>query len=330
MSVGWLSPSSLSTARQCLRRFHAENVLRRREPPGPEAVLGTFVHRVLEMLVCERRDDRTIETARRLANSEWPEFKTSPDFLRLELNRRDTLEFAGQAIAAVHRALELIPLDRLTVLGIEQRFDVTLDGVPMHGIVDLVVRDEDGLLAPNPDGRRVDLIDYKTGAVPVTVGRASRFDDEKEAEKLVQAHIYNAAAAQLYNVPVADVVGQLVYIGEDVGILFADPADTPTVIAAVAETWETVKAADVGPGPWPATPGPLCGWCPHIAWVNEDGGHDFCPEGLAYAFNKIGSRWGWTARKTGLPTPAAATIAALDPEVLAAARRVAAVAAAAG
>ena len=317
-----LSPSSLSTARQCLHRYWCQYVLRHKEAPGPEAVRGTLSHRILEVLAAQPDGQRDLDRARKLANAEWPAFRDHPDFQRLELTRDAAREFTGDAIAAVGRALELHPLNGRDILAAEQRFELHLNGVKVHGVMDLVERPADPVLRDH--GYQVLVTDYKTGKVPVSVGRLSKYDrkldgspapqEDSEAEKLVQAHIYNAAARQLYEVPnQRQVVAQLLYIGPDVGVLHADPDGTRQALDGMKTTWQQIKAAEED-GYWPATVGPLCGWCPHMVWDNGDGTYQFCGEGLAYALKRLAGRYGWTKYGTNDPVPAAKAIAALPPE----------------
>ena len=318
-----VSPSSINMARQCMRRYWFQYVLRHKEPPGPEAVRGTLSHRILELLAAQPDGQRDLDRARKLANSEWPAFKDHPDFQRLRLTRDQAREFTGEAIASVGRALDIYPLNGRDIIGPEVRFELHLNGVKVHGVMDLVERPSDPILRDH--GFQVMVTDYKTGKVPCSVGRQSKYDrkldgspappEDSEAEKLVQAHIYNAAARQLYEVPNQRQVGaQLLYIGPDTGVLHAPPSETRQVMDGVKTTWKQIKAAEED-GYWPASTGPLCGWCPHLVWDNGDGTFDFCGEGLAYAFRRIESRWGWTKYDTNEPVPAAVTIRGLDPEV---------------
>lgn len=678
-----VSPSSLATARQCMRRYWFQYVLRHKEPPGPEAVRGTLSHRILELLAAQPDGQRDLDRARKLANAEWATFKEDPDFLRLALTRDAAREFTGEAIAAVGRALELHPLNGRDILAAEHRFELHLNGVKVHGVMDLVERPSDPVLrdhgyqvfvtdykglaldtplptatgwttmgdvavgdmllgadgnptkvigksqvrhrpcyridfgdgssvvcddehlwdvvtyhgsAPKtidtdelhyrntrgaqmhvlpplplllpeadlpiepylfgtwlgdgdsrsgvitcgrqdvealvaelerrghrcrlrPEGRSVKvtvtrpaerlcrrghersarsdctwcnnnraaakllpewnvplgtqlrregllgmsgskrippvflrasveqrmellrgLMDsdgswnpqrrqgifwntnkaladgvaelvalmgwrlsrwtdgykhlvqfrpagtrnpfslprkaeqvvfagvgrseksinrtirrvtpvasvptqcvevdapdslylcgermvptHNSGKVPCSVGRLSKYDrkldgtpapaEDGEAEKLLQAHIYNAAARLVYEVPNQRQVGaQLLYIGQDVGVLHAVPSETRQAMDQVKTTWQQIKAAEED-GHWPASTGPLCGWCPHLVWDNGDGTFDMCGDGLAYAFRRIESRWGWTKYGTNEPVPAAVTIRGLAPEV---------------
>lgn len=140
---------------------------------------------------------------------------------------------------------------------------------------------------------------------------ADRNYPDRVAEKMVQPHIYNAAAKADFNVErQQDVCGQLVFIGEQPARMVAHPSDTGRVVRTVRDTWAQVQAAQDDKW-WPANPGPLCGWCEQAVWRQPDGTIDFCPEGMRYAFSKMDGPYGWTKRGSSEPTPTAVTINAL-------------------
>lgn len=331
------SPSSLAVARQCLHRYRCEYVMRHRPPSGVEAVRGTLSHRVLELLAAEPDGERDGCRARKLANQEWPAFRETPDFQQLGLTAAECRTFTGEAIAAVDRALELWPLNGRDIIGAETRFDLTINGIQVRGVIDLVERPSDPVL--RRDDIHVFVTDYKSGRPPLSVGRQAKWDrklwhpaagpppaepeHDSEADKLIQAHIYNAAARQMFEVPnQRQVAAQLLYIGPDVAVLHAPGEHTRQTIDQVKTTWRSIQQAEED-GWWPATVGPLCGYCPHMIWDNGDGTHEFCGPGLRYAFNRLDSEWGWTKYGTNEPVPAAVTIRQLDPDTRRAARQAA-------
>jgi len=54
------SPSSAGTYRQCPRRWRFRYVQKLPDPPGEPALLGTFAHRVLELLCSDPAPERTV------------------------------------------------------------------------------------------------------------------------------------------------------------------------------------------------------------------------------------------------------------------------------
>ena len=58
------SPSSAGLWKQCPRRWRYRYVEKLPDPPGIPALIGTFAHRVLELLCNEPATDRTVDRAR--------------------------------------------------------------------------------------------------------------------------------------------------------------------------------------------------------------------------------------------------------------------------
>ena len=81
-----LSPSSASTFRQCPRRWKHRYIDRMPDPKGIPALIGTFVHRVLEDLLAHEASERTIDTARGLARTLWSEVADDDDYRALALD----------------------------------------------------------------------------------------------------------------------------------------------------------------------------------------------------------------------------------------------------
>ena len=81
-----LSPSSASTFRQCPRRWKFRYIDHLPDPKGVPALLGTFVHRILEELMLVGASERTNQFARNVARKIWPEVADDPDFKALLLD----------------------------------------------------------------------------------------------------------------------------------------------------------------------------------------------------------------------------------------------------
>ena len=65
-----LSPSSATLFTQCPRRWRLRYIDRIAEPAGAAAVIGTFAHRVLEVLLGEAPEHRTQDRAKLIATTE--------------------------------------------------------------------------------------------------------------------------------------------------------------------------------------------------------------------------------------------------------------------
>lgn len=316
-TIDHLSPSALSTAEQCMYRYWNTYVMGRREPTKVPTEVGTFAHEILEHLAQEPDGTRDLDRAKKIAAARWPDYAATWAFQSLRLDPQAVKAFKWQAIRAVECLLHEHPLNGLHVVATEQSFKENLSGTPLHGKIDLTVATDTGGL---------EVIDYKTGAFPASglarslkesggrekYGRHLELVWKSEREKLKQAHVYVAATRKLHGVE--DVTAKLVYCKPgDSGVLIADPADTRMVMHDVRHTWQAIQAHQEA-GDFPHNPGPLCGWCPFLAWPNGDGTFEFCPAGVGYARRKMDRPWPWTKRGTDELAPAVVTIRGLDPE----------------
>ena len=150
------SPSSAGTYRQCPRRWRFRYVQKLPDPPGEPALLGTFAHRVLELLCGDPAPERTIERARKLARQVWPETAESLDFQALQLDDASQRDFRWRAWTAIQGLWSLEDPADVEVRATEQKVSANLDGVPFFGIVDRLDVDADGLV----------ITDYKSGKAP--------------------------------------------------------------------------------------------------------------------------------------------------------------------
>lgn len=248
-----LSPSSASLFAQCPRRWRYRYVEHVIEPPGEAALVGTFVHRVLEVLFAEAPEHRTVERAKVIAREVWPETAGHPDYVALGLDEAGARRFRWYgwiAVEAVFDMLDLETPDQVEVHATEQRVTATIGGVPFLGIVDRLDRARDGLV----------VTDYKSGKAPST-----RFREDK----LDQVLLYAAAVAESEGE--APVRARLVYLGSTVVGVDATRDRVDGAVERLRTTWDALQvAADTDE--FAPKPGPLCGWCPHVA---------SCPEGRA-------------------------------------------------
>ena len=67
------------------------------DPKGEAAVLGTFVHQILEDLLSLDPNERSIDAARAVARKLWDETRNDDDFLSLSLSQDQTTSFKWNA-----------------------------------------------------------------------------------------------------------------------------------------------------------------------------------------------------------------------------------------
>lgn len=251
-----LSPSSASTFEQCARRWRFRYVERLPDPPGVPALVGTFVHRVLEELMAASPADRTVEHARTMARQLWPEIDEHPAWLALELDDDAARRVRWDAWRLLESYFRLEDPSTVEVVEREQRIECDLDGVPFVGIVDLVER---------RDGQIV-VTDYKTGKAPTP---------RYEAGRLHQVQLY---AAALDATGVRADSARLLYVrSRSIDVAVTDES-LAAATGSLRGTWDAIAEAQAS-DEFPVRTGPLCNWCPY---------QDRCPEGRAEVERRYG------------------------------------------
>lgn len=226
--------SAAETYETCPKRWRAKYVQKVPDPPGPEAVVGTMVHDVLEVLARYPAIQRTIATARAIARHLWRE-------------RPATL--TRLAWPHVIRALEEPSLTGGDVLFTERKIKVTVAGVPTVGAVD-----RGDLL----DDRTVKITDYKTG-----VPSPPHFLDKKVRQVVLYASLVEATVG----LPVT--VGALHWTAEPrVDEFDISPDDIRATLRWFSSLWDELGHS-VEHDDFPARPGPLCSWCPIVTACPE-------------------------------------------------------------
>ncbi len=215
--VAALSPSSISTWKQCPKRFFYEKILRLPTEPGLEAVCGSFVHEVLQSLMDLPPAERTTERARSLATEHWATFtaKEETQFAELDLDEEQTKDFKRRAWTGISGYFCLEDPARIDVVATEQEVEADFDGAPMYGIVDRLER----------WGEQLVVSDYKTGKAP-------KWQDEID-EKLEQLR-YSAAVLDALGQPVSTL--RLLFVSPQLGAA----AKAERCKAAAAEAMATL------------------------------------------------------------------------------------------
>lgn len=243
------SPSAAGTYRQCPRRWKHRYVDHLADPPGEAALLGTFAHRVLELLCEEEPAARTVDRARELARRIWPSIEAQGDFVALSLDDDARRDFRWRSWKAIEGLWALEDPSRVDVHSTEQRVRATIAGVPFMGIVDRVDNTADGLV----------ITDYKSGRPP-------RPGDHDSV--LSQVLLYAAAIESDSGERPAR--ARLLYLGKEIVEAEVTDERLATTGGDLADTWSDL-GRDCDADEFTTRPGPLCGWCPYVA-VCEDGG----------------------------------------------------------
>lgn len=271
-SPSTLSPSAAALWSQCQQRWWFRYVDRLPEPPpGEPAVLGTFVHRILELLLAEPADGRSLEQARALARVAWAEVEASDDWSALDLDERAGRRFRQRAWATVEAYFSCeSPADvRPVARELEVRAEV--GGVPFRGFIDLV-EEHAGTGATDDGPQPIVITDYKTGRPPAPGKPWSAVQD---AERLLQPQWYAAAlAATGEHHPVRARLLYFAALDDPRGPGFATrtreiaidltEASLDEAAAELRRRWDEIGVARER-GTVESSPGPLCGWCPFVA-----------------------------------------------------------------
>ena len=245
---------------QCPRRFEEEKIKGMFSPPGIEAMLGTFVHRILELLMQKPPEERTIDAAKECARLAWPETDGHGSFKNFHLTEAEKRKFRWDGWNSIENYFEMEPPAGVEVVATERNMKAVLNGVPLRGIIDRLDRE---------DGRLV-VSDYKNGKLP-----DPKYDrGEKETQLNLYAGMVEEVEGELPS------TARLIFTAHSqiIPVEISKESVAKTMDKAKG-TWDSVhsffEATDYdqpGQSAFPAKPTPLCGWCP--AWEK-------CPEGKA-------------------------------------------------
>jgi putative RecB family exonuclease len=248
-----LSPSKVSSFKDCALAFRFSAIDRLPEPPSPWAVKGTLVHRALELLFWEEEaGKRTVQAALQKLERARVEMHADEEFIGLALSDDDEAAFVDDAATLVRSYFELEDPNRVRVLGTELMLEADLGSLHLRGIIDRLELDDDGELV---------ITDYKTGKAPWAA---------MENTKLGGVHFYAFLCEQVLGRRPARV--QLLHLREPVAISTV-PSDQ-SIRALQVRTqaiWSAVELAcrrdDFRP-----KPSKLCDYCAFKTYCPAYGG----------------------------------------------------------
>ena len=161
----YLSPSSISTFKQCPLKFKFGRIDGIKEPPTRATLLGNFVHDVLEEMYGLAAPERTKETARRLAGEIFSGKDWSGQIMPYIAGDQGILKFKQDAWRCIDNLWIIEEPTDTTPAGLEHRVEGEIAGVQLKGFIDRFSRSDDGTVI---------ISDYKTGKAP-----SARFADPK-------------------------------------------------------------------------------------------------------------------------------------------------------
>jgi putative RecB family exonuclease len=274
---GSLTPSKVSSFKDCALAFRLSVIDRLPEPPSLQAFKGTVVHRALELLLWEEQPGgRTPAAAETKLDRALEELLVGEEGTALGLGGEVLDEFVEDARQLVRNYFVLEDPNTVRVIGTELRLQVDLGPASdadmtggtalsgdasltntggrlrLRGIIDRLELDQDGELV---------VTDYKTGRAP---------GQSQEQTRLGGVHFYAFLCEQLLGRRPARV--QLFHLREPLAIS-TTPSDQSIAgleRQAVA-IWAAVKRACLQEDFRPK-PGRLCDWCGYHAYCPAMGG----------------------------------------------------------
>jgi putative RecB family exonuclease len=151
-----LSPSKVTSFKDCALAFRLSNIDRIPEPSSIPAVKGTVVHRALQLLFAESEPEgRTIDAALAALQRAVPEVLSDAEYADLDLDDETLAAFVADAETLLRHELELEDPRQVRVIGTELRLSVRIGDLRLTGIIDRLDLDDDGRLV---------VTDYKTRA----------------------------------------------------------------------------------------------------------------------------------------------------------------------
>ncbi len=248
-----LSPSKVSSFKDCALAFRLSAIDRLPEPPSGPAAKGTLVHRALELLFWEEdRGDRTPDVARAKLERAAHETLEGPEYAGLGLAGDERAEFVADAATLVDHYFELEDPNSVRAIGMELRMSASLGTLTLRGIIDRLELDDDGELV---------VTDYKTGRAP---------SESYEQSRLGGVHFYAFLCERVLGRRPARI--QLLHLREPLQI--SSVPSEQSIRGMQIQTraiWAAVERAcqreDFRP-----KPGRTCDWCRFQAYCPATGG----------------------------------------------------------
>lgn len=260
-----LSPSYISTFRQCPHLFKLRHIERLPEPATPQLAAGVLLHETLAKLFDLPPTERRLDTAQSLFRDLWRDVRQKPRYGELfGLQRKGDVPrdyhdvereraWGLQAFEALRRYFALEDPQSLSPIGREHRVRGELSSrrkgeaaIPLAGIIDRL--DDDGA-----DG--LVIVDYKTGRAPTA------HQVERVAEAWFQLEMYALLLAMGGQTPRQI---RLLYLGEGGAARERDVDDEllERVAASLRGIWEEMLEA-IRTDTFEPSMGPLCNTCAH-------------------------------------------------------------------
>jgi putative RecB family exonuclease len=248
-----LSPSKVSSFKDCALAFRLSAIDHLPEPPSPAAAKGTLVHRALQLLFAEEDPQaRTLEVALAKLERAADEVLSDEEYAPLEIDGEARAEFVADAAVLVGNYFALEDPRSVRVIGTELRMSVAVGSLTLRGIIDRLELDNDGELV---------VTDYKTGRAPT---------ESYEQARLGGVHFYAYLCEAVLGRRPARI--QLLHLREPLSISSVPTSQSIRGLQVQTKAiWSAVERAceqeDFRP-----KPGRLCSFCAFHAYCPATGG----------------------------------------------------------
>jgi putative RecB family exonuclease len=254
--IGSLSPSRAADFKSCPLLYRFRTIDRLPETPSLLAVRGTMVHSVLERLFDLPSAERTLAAARSLLPQVWAQLVADEpevdDLFRDDADGAALSEWLESAAQLLGNYFTLEDPSRLEPAAREQRVEVVIDGLRLHGYVDRLDENASGDLR---------VVDYKTGATP---------REAFEAKALFQMKFYALVLWRTRGVVPKQL--RLMYLADSDTLSYAPDAEELVRFERTLKAiWAAIERATTT-GDFRPSPSRLCEWCDHQVRCPEFGG----------------------------------------------------------
>lgn len=254
--LGALSPSRAGDFLSCPLLYRFRTIDRLPEPPSPDALRGTVVHKVLEDLFDLPAIDRTPARAEAMLEPAWDTLVEQVPELTAMFTADggpEAAEWLASCRSVLERYFTLEDPSRLEPAERELYVETLLDSrLLLRGFVDRIDLAPDGAIR---------VVDYKTGRSP---------SEMFEAKALFQMKFYALVIWRTRGVVPAML--QLVYLGNGEMLRYVpDERDLLATERKVEAIWSAIRLAEES-ADWRPSPGRHCSWCAHRAICPAWGG----------------------------------------------------------
>lgn len=236
-----LSVSSIQTFQQCPQKFKFNKIDLIPDQPGEAAIMGNFVHDVMEELYKLPPGERNVDLARHIARNMW-ETKWKDETLNILHKSEQIHTFRWNAWWCIENLWATEKPSDVQVVGLEHEVNAEVGGVRIKGFIDRISQSQDSIF--------LTVSDYKTGKVP-----KPNYEEDKFFQLYVYAHLL-----EVLGIGQTDKV-ELIYLKDAKKIMReVNDSHISQAVEVIQETKAEIDKRCVS-GHFEANKSILCNWC---------------------------------------------------------------------